>query len=195
MISKNQVRVFAVFALVAVIGFATGINYKDIVGNRIFTVGKGCFEFGLLYLFGGKQLKKCMLNALASAGKSFAVMCAGAFSWLTFLLVPLELFGIGFKTGVSFACVALPVKVMRLAEVLPMLLFSLTVMLAFTLLATGITERRVYHSRKKRLDSTDAEFIKYLSADFVIFYLLDAVFILFCYVTNNGLKGFFGTVL
>ncbi len=195
MISKKYVRLFAVLALVAVTGFATGINYKQMAGNTIFSVGKGCFEFGLLYLFAGKTLKKCIFGALVSSFESFAVMCAGALSWLTFLLMPLELFGISFKMGVSFACVALPFSTIKLPSAFPMLLFVLTVMFAFVLLASAVTERRVYHSRKRKLDSTDADFIKYLAAGFIIFFLINVVFIMFSHVTNIGLKGFFGTVL
>ncbi len=183
------------FCIIAAVGFSTGIHYSGILGAEQIEAAKGCFEFGLWALFSGGGYGECIGKLVFSCLKNYGMFILGCFSWLLFAIVPVTLFGVGFKTGVCFSFVAAVLRWRGIVEIIFMMFVSLIVLAAAVLLAIAVLNRCIYHQNFKRMDNSDKNFLFHSLIALGAYFICFAVLLALCCFTQNHLNGFFNTFL
>ncbi len=101
-----------IFILISAVAFFVGINYQYLIESKIFSVAKGCMEFGMLQLFCGQRLVNIFKALVLSLFKHFILFFVGSLHWFLFPISLLNLFCLCFKCGLSFSycCSVLGIK-------------------------------------------------------------------------------------
>jgi len=185
--------VFCVLAAISSIGFASGISFFKINGIDKIKSFSGCFEFGLLEIMNGERLSVCVLASLASSGEIALVCVLSSISSLMYIMNIVNVFGVSFKCGVSFACISFLLG--RSIETVIFFVFHFAVCGATSFFALQIFERRVYHFKLKRFDSTDGAFFKLLIFELLCIALTAVIFDTLIVLSKNEALGIINTIV
>lgn len=188
---ERKIRFFAL-ALVALVGFFTGLNYYS---SNSFEEIKGCFEFGFASIMCAETLGENVKKLLLSAAKNFLLLFSGAYFSFLLPITFFTLFGINFKMGVFLACVAKTLSLGGIVEILFVFLLAAIVFLLSLALSFFVLEKNIQFRISKRFDYFEGIFILKSIGFLVAFVALVFIFLLACRFTNNSIFGFFNTYL
>ena len=193
-IKKDKI-IYIVLFVISVIGIATGINYQKTVSNETIKLFKKSFEFGLYNFFFGESFFLIFFSLFFSLVKHFVVFSLAAFWWWTYPLIPLNLFGIGFKMGIVMSFVISILKINGLLEIIALLIIVFFIMFVAIIFCKNITDKRIKLNRYNKIDYTDIRFI--LISGICVLVLTLILIFLFFLSKYSGLKlyGLFTTFL
>ena len=193
---RNEHKLFFIaFVFIGAVGFSTGIHYQRIIDLNTLSVAKGCFEWGILALMNGEKIGKCLIESIISVLKHFFIMAVGVLNWLTFLLVPLEIFCISFKTGICMSFFIKNMMTVSIFEKTAVSLFLILMMLASVVFAAVTAERRTYHMTLRGFDLTDKKAILFGTLLTLCTVLCAVLFVVWCAIPSNAIYGVLNTIL
>lgn len=195
MFSNREKIKIALFLLLAALGFATGINYRANLSDNSITTIKGCFEFGIYPLLEGRNNADIFIDVVVCTIKHYLLLLSGVFSWVVFPVVPINLFCICFKIGVSLSYVFSILGVKGIFCNFFLFLFCLLIMSVAVMLSYLILNRRIYHISSKKFDYYDLLFIKKSVLCLVMFSVVLILFLYLFKITDSGLYGLLNTFL
>ncbi len=191
---KEKIK-FAVFLLLGALGFATGINYSLSLSSDSISTIKGCFEFGIYPLLEGRNNIKIFFNAFLSSVKHYLLFLSGVFSWILFPLVPINLFCVCFKIGVSVEYIFSTIGIKGLLSNVFLFAYFLLIILVAVIFSYLIFNRRLSHIKQSKTDYQDILFIKNTAISLVVLIILQ-IAVLFCFkFTGSTLFGLLNTFL
>ena len=191
---KKDKIIFICLLFVSLIGIATGINYQKQLNDTTITVIKKSFEFGLYEIFYGEQFLKIFIDVFVSVLKHFIVFFIGGISWFSYSVIPLNLFGIGFKLGIVLSYVTSMLKLKGVFEFFVLIIILFLIIVIFNFFCMQITMHKINNSIKKN-NYFDKEFIY---KTFVIFgIMIISIIVIYFLVINIKLNlfGLFKTIL
>ena len=195
MVKYKDITKFLVFLFFSIVGFSAGMNFFDNVDTYTVESAKGCFEFGLYQILTNEKEFVVFIMILFSALKYIGIMIVGIFSWWLFPIVPMNDFFLGFKMGVA-ACFAF--KIMGIGgffdcALLSVLIVGILVFMAYV--SYVILNRRLYHVKNRRIDTTDKIFLMKTLLYVIIFVFAVYFFFVFLKLSQSRLCGLTQTFL
>ncbi len=194
MLNGEKIKI-AVIGALGFLGFFTGLQYQLIIGNETLKVATGCFEFGLLNLLGGDGLFEILAFGLLDTLVNSGIFLVGCLGWWAFPATVFNQFGLNFKMGVCVSFLSTTLGFSGIVSIIVVAVIAFCCLIGSTLITYGVLNRAIYHTRYKKTDITDKNFIINVFKGVLIFILINAVLLTVAYFTNLGLKGFFNTVL
>lgn len=178
---------------VAAIGFAAGMNFS--VNFDVYENAKRCFSFGVYEFFQGKDFYKIFFSSIISTIKFYIIHICGIFSWWTFPIMPINLFCISFKIGVTSSFVLNILGFSNMVESVYFVLIICIFLIYALLFSVSVLERKIYHLRIKKFDISDFEYLK--KTLLCAFLFIAIINCLYTVSSGLGLKlfGFFNTFL
>jgi len=181
--------------LLVFIGFATGINYyKNINISQISTI-KGCFEFGLYPLLESQNFKSIILSFIFSSLKHYFVFLVGMFSWFLFALVPINLFCLSFKFGVSFCCVCTLLSIKGFFSLFFLLIIDIFIILNAIIFSYLILNNILNNWKNHKLNYNYINFIKKSILFLLMFIIVIVIYLCMFKIFNSNLYGLLNTFL
>ena len=192
---KKDRAIYIVLFVISAIGIATGINYQKTVSNETIKILKKSFEFGMYDFLLGEEFFKIFFSVVLSVCKHFIVFSLGALWWGTYPLIPLNLFGIGFKMGIVLSFVISLLKFNGILEIVSLSIIVFFIILCAVIYCKNVTEKRIKWNRYKKIDLTDIRFITISAIGAILLSLI--LILLFFLSKNSGMKlyGLFATFL
>lgn len=190
---KRDKIIYILLILCALIGFASGWNYEKLIHENVYDCASGCFELGLFALFLGKTAAKCAGECFLSTVKNLLLFCIGFISWIVFPVTVFNLFSLSFKLGIVFRVSVGYLKFRGIFSTAAIGIITFSAMALSVILTKKIADFRIYHSRKRSLDTSDIALFRsilFFGAIFFVFILL----VILC-LCKSELHGFFNTFL
>lgn len=192
---KRDRIIYIALVLCALIGFASGWNYEKLIHENIYECASGCFELGLFAFFSGKTAAKCAGECFLSVLKNMCLFCVGCISWIVFPVTVFNLFSLSFKFGLVLRVSAQFLKLRGIFSTAVMGIISLLTMASGVVLTKKIADFRIYHSRKRSLDTSDICFFRSVLLFGAMFFSSMLLILLLLCLFKSGLYGFFNTFL
>ncbi len=192
---KRDKIIYIVLVLCALIGFASGWNYEKLIHENVYECAGGCFELGLFAFFSGKTAAKCAGECFLSTLKNLCLFCVGFISWIVFPVTVFNLFSLSFKLGLVLRVSAYFLKLRGAFSTAAVGIISLLTMAAGVILTKKIIDFRIYHSRKRSLDTSDIVLLRSILLVSLMFLLSILLILLLLSLFKSGLYGFFNTFL
>lgn len=191
---KEKIKI-ALFLILGALGFATGINYRITISENSFSTIKGCFEFGIYPLLEGRNNGDIFINAFFCTIKHYLLFISGMFSWLAFPLVPINLYCLCFKIGVSISYVFSVIGIKGLFSNLFLFVFYIFIMIVSVMFSYFILNRRIYRTVNKKISSDEVLFVKNSIIGLIIFFIALSLFLFVFKITGSRLYGLLNTFL
>lgn len=192
---KKDKLLYSVLFFVSLIGIATGINYQKTISVETIKSLKNSFEFGLYNFFFSKSFIEIGFSAFCSLFKHYVIFLIGGFNWATFTLIPLNLFGLGFKMGVVLSLVAAILKGNGIFEILFLLFFIFFIVFSVVIFCKNLIEKRIKINRFRKIDYSDIRLILISFFAFLTVFIILIFLLYFSKFINLKLYGIFTTFL
>ena len=193
--AKKDKIIYIILTVLILIGISTGMNYQKNFDSKLIDSMKKTFEFGLFNFFGGDGFYQICFFMLLSFFKHFLVLSSGAISWITYPVMLLNLFGVGFKFGTVFYFLFSVLGLSGFVEIIIISVILIYIIFLFILYSKRLTDLRLKISLLKKIRYEDYRFL--IISFFQGIFSMLVLFVLYVLLKNTSLKlyGLFKTFL
>lgn len=182
-------KLFFAILILSLIGFATGVNYCNLIKDNSFICAEKCLQFGLYGIACKKSFRKIFAETVFSTIKWFALIYAGAFSWFTFPVTIISSFFLSFRMGMIFQNIFLIFKSFDFISVFFIVLFSVVSVAYSTLSVFRCLAFRIKHNSYKKIDFSDFSAFRSVIIEFFIFLALCVLIDFLIIISKCSIKG------